>query len=78
MELAEPAVSLSLRSFHLFFIAASVLLSAWVGAASVQRWLASRSGSDLVLAALFFVLGAVLAVYGQRVRRKLRRLDPED
>jgi hypothetical protein len=69
---------MSLRSFHLFFIAASVVLSAWVGGASVQRFLAARHGSDLALAGLFFVLGAVLVVYGQRVRKKLRRLEPED
>lgn len=71
-------MSLSLRSFHLFFVVASVVLSAWVGASSVASYLSSRHGADLALAGLFFVLGAVLVVYGQRARKKLRRLDPED
>ncbi len=64
-------MSLSLRSFHLFFVAASVLLSAWVGVWGVQN-------GDLTLGLLFVALGVVLLVYGLRVRKKLRELAPED
>jgi steroid 5-alpha reductase family enzyme len=71
-------MSLSLRSFHLFFIAVSVLLAAWVGVWGVQSWQATRSGGDLVLGLLFVALGVVLLVYGLRVRKKLRELEPED
>lgn len=71
-------MSLSLRSFHLFFIAVSVLLAAWVGAWGVQSWRATRSLGDLALGVLFFVLGFVLVLYGLRVRRKLKDLGPED
>lgn len=71
-------MSLSLRSFHLFFIAVSVLLAAWVGAWGVQSWMATRSLADLALGVLFFVLGFVLVLYGLRVRRKLKDLGPED
>ena len=71
-------MSLSLRSFHLFFIAASVLLAAWVGVWGVQSWHATRSGSDLTVGLLFFALGLVLLVYGLRVRKKLRALAPDD
>lgn len=71
-------MSLSLRSFHLFFIAASVLLSAAVAGWGVQSWMATRSGADLALGAFFFVVGFLLALYGLRVRRKLRDLEPED
>jgi steroid 5-alpha reductase family enzyme len=71
-------MSLSLRSFHLFFIAASVLLAAWVGVWGVQSWQANRSGSDLTVGLLFFALGLVLLVYGLRVRKKLRALAPDD
>jgi hypothetical protein len=71
-------MSLSLRSFHLFFIAVSVLLAAWVGAWGVQSWMATRSPGDLALGVLFFVLGFVLILYGLRVRRKLRDLGPEE
>jgi hypothetical protein len=71
-------MSLSLRSFHLFFIAVSVLLAAWVGVWGVQSYLATRSGSDLALGLFFFVLGFVLLLYGLRARKKLRALAPED
>lgn len=71
-------MSMSLRSFHLFFIAVSVLLAAWVGVWGVQSWQATRSGSDLTLGLLFVALGVVLLVYGLRARRKLRELEPED
>ena len=71
-------MSLSLRSFHLFFIAVSVLLAAWVGVWGVQSYLATRSVGDLALGVVFFLLGFVLFVYGRRVRRKLRALVSED
>jgi len=71
-------MSLSLRSFHLFFIAASVLLAAWVGVWGIQSWQATRSGSDLAVGLLFFALGVVLLVYGLRVRKKLKALAPDD
>ena len=71
-------MSLSLRSFHLFFIAASVLLAAWVGVWGIQSWQATRSGSDLTVGLLFFALGIVLLVYGLRARKKLRALAPDD
>ncbi|HEX4960611.1 MAG TPA: hypothetical protein VF173_07210 [Thermoanaerobaculia bacterium] len=71
-------MSLSLRSFHLFFIAASVLLAAWVGVWGVQSWLATRSGGDLALGLLFVALGCILLVYGLRARRKLRVLAPDE
>ncbi len=71
-------MALSLRSFHLFFIAASVLLAAWVGVWGIQSWQATRSGSDLTVGLLFFALGLVLLVYGLRVRKKLKALAPDD
>lgn len=71
-------MSLSLRSFHLFFIAASVLLAAWVGVWGVQSYLATKSMGDLTLGLFFFALGFVLLLYGLRVRKKLRALAPDD
>jgi uncharacterized membrane protein len=58
---------MSLRGFHLFFITVSILLSAWVGAWAVEQ-------RNWVLATVFFVAGALLVVYGLRVRRKLAAL----
>jgi hypothetical protein len=71
-------MSLSLRSFHLFFVTVSVLLAAWVGLWGFQSWQATRNGGDLTLGLLFVALGIVLLVYGLRVRKKLRELAPED
>ncbi len=70
-------MSLSLRSFHLFFIAVSVLLAVWVGVWGVQSYLATRSTGDLALGAFFLVLAVVLLLYGRRVRKKLPAEDEE-
>ena len=71
-------MSLSLRSFHLFFISASIVLSAAVAGWGVRSWLDARRTADLVLGMFFLVVGILLAVYGLKVRRKLRDLEPED
>jgi hypothetical protein len=71
-------MSLSLRSFHLFFVTASVVLSIGVAVWGVRSWRATGSGSDLAFGVMFLVVGFVLAFYGIRVRRKLRDLAPED
>ncbi|MFL6198374.1 MAG: hypothetical protein ACJ76J_04300 [Thermoanaerobaculia bacterium] len=70
--------SLSLRSFHLFFIAASIVLSAAVGVWGIRSWMDTRATGDLALGAFFFVAGIVLALYGLKVRKKLRDLDSEE
>jgi hypothetical protein len=71
-------MSLSLRSFHLFFIAVSVLLAVWVGVWGVQGYLVTKNVGDLTLGILFFAIGFGLVVYGLKARRKLRALDPDD
>ena len=71
-------MSLSLRSFHLFFIAVSVLLAAWVGVWGLRSYLVTRSLGDLALGVLFFGIGLGLVVYGLKARRKLRALDPDE
>jgi hypothetical protein len=71
-------MSLSLRSFHLFFIAASVLLSVAVAGWGVQSWLATRRSGDLALGLFFAVVGVLLALYGLKARKKLRDLGPEE
>jgi hypothetical protein len=71
-------MSLSLRSFHLVFIAASIALAAWVGVWGIASWRAGEGASGLALAALFLGFGALLVVYFVRVRRKFREMGPED
>ena len=65
---------MSLRAFHVLFIALSVALSAVVSAWGVQQY---RSGGEigaLVLAGAFFVAGLALVVYGSRYFNKLKEL----
>ncbi len=71
-------MSLSLRSFHIFFIAVSILLSVWVGVWGIDRYRSAGDASGLAFAALFLLVGIVLVVYGFKVRRKLRDLGPEE
>jgi hypothetical protein len=71
-------MSLSLRSFHLFFISVSVVLSAGVTAWGIWSWRSTGNLGDLAFGVLFLVVGILLALYGVRVRQKLRALGPED
>ena len=69
---------LSLRSFHIFFIAVSILLSLWVGLWGMASWRAGEGSTGLSLAGLFFVVGCGLFVYWVKVRRKLAALGPDE
>ena len=71
-------MSLSLRSFHVFFIAVSILLSVWVGVWGIGSYRSGDGATGLALAALFFLVGFVLLVYWVKVRRKFREMGPED
>ncbi len=65
---------MSLKIFHLVFIALSVLMAALVGGWGIHRWLATGDAGDLALGAGFFLAGAALAVYGLKVLRKFREM----
>lgn len=66
---------LSLSSFHIVFIVASILLSAAVGAWGVQQYLHQGSLAGLILAVAFFLAGLLLLLYGLKYFSKLRHLD---
>ncbi len=57
---------MSLKIFHIVFIALSVVLSAGLGAWGIQSFLAEGSTQGLALGVLFFYTGAALLVYGLR------------
>lgn len=65
---------MSLKAFHIVFIAVSALLAIGFGVWEVLRYL--ESGNPLVLAAAVgsFVVGAALVVYGVRFLRKLKHV----
>ena len=65
---------MSLRIFHLVFIALSILMAALVGGWGVNRYLADGGAGDLALGLGFFLSGAVLLVYGVNVLRKFREI----
>ena len=65
---------MSLRVFHLVFIALSVLMAALVGGWGFSRYLADGAASDLALGVGFFLTGAALLVYGVKVLRKFREI----
>jgi hypothetical protein len=71
-------MSLSLRSFHVFFIAVSILLSVWVGVWGIASYRAGEGASGLGFAALFLLVGFVLLFYWLRVRRKFREMGPDE
>jgi len=65
---------MSLKAFHLFFIAVSVILAAFVAAWAGQQY---RAGSDLtyaVTALAALASGIGLGFYGAAFQRKTRKL----
>jgi len=65
---------MSLRIFHVIFIAVCISLSVWVAIWGVREFALSRSWNALALALVFVVCGGLLAVYAGRAFRKLRDL----
>ena len=65
---------LGLKSFHVFFIVVSILLSVGVGAWGVQQYLERDSGLGLGMAVVFFLTGFVLLAYAVRFFGKLGRV----
>ncbi len=65
---------MSLKSFHLFFIAVSVLLAIGFGAWEVVTYVESGGAGRLVAALLSFAVAAGLIVYGVRFVRKLKHI----
>lgn len=68
------ALTVSLKGFHLLFIAVSVVLAAFVVAWAVQQYRTDREWLDLLAALIGLSSAGVLAVYGARFRQKVRRL----
>jgi hypothetical protein len=65
---------MGLKSFHVVFICASIVLSFLVGAWGVQQYRVVGSGSALSIAVVFYVSGLGLALYCLRFLRKVKEL----
>ena len=65
---------MSLRAFHLFFIAISVVLAAFFAAWAAGEYQTTRDVSYALVAVGSLGSGAALAVYGALFRRKTKGL----
>lgn len=65
---------MSLRAFHIVFVAVSIALSALVVAWGIREYTASQSEGALVLSVLFLITGLLLVAYAARAFRKLGEL----
>ena len=65
---------MSLRQFHLFFIAVSVILTAFFAAWAAGQYRVAQETGYVVAAAASLAAGAALAVYGAAFQRKTRRM----
>jgi len=65
---------MSLKAFHLFFIAISIILAAFVAAWATSQYRALHDGGYLAAAAGSALAGAALAVYAVKFQRKVRHL----
>jgi hypothetical protein len=65
---------LSLRAFHLFFIALSVVLAAFVAAWAAGQYQSAQGATYAVAGIAALATGAGLAWYGAAFQRKTRRL----
>ena len=65
---------MSLKFFHILFIALSTLLSLGVGLWAIDAWRSDGDPTWLMLTVLAFVGGGGLVVYGNRFLQKVRKL----
>lgn len=65
---------MSLKAFHIFFIAASILLAFGVGVWGVYVHVQETNVSLLLFGIGSLLVGVMLGVYGIKVLRRLRRL----
>jgi phosphate/sulfate permease len=65
---------MSLKAFHLFFIAMSVILAAFTAAWATGQYRTFHELNDLLMVVVSVALGVGLAFYGVRFQRKVRQL----
>jgi hypothetical protein len=63
---------MSLKAFHVVFVAAAILLAGWTGWWAWQRWAAGDGGGWLGLAAACAAAVVGLVVYGAWFLRKTK------
>ncbi len=66
---------MSLKAFHIFFIAVSMLLGMFVGGWGVRQYMINDSFGSLVLGLFFFASAFVLLAYGLKFIRMVEDLE---
>ncbi len=66
---------MSLKAFHIVFIAASIVLALGVGYWSLQQYAQQHEAGWLWMGLGFMAAGLGLVFYGKAMLRKLRRID---
>lgn len=67
---------MSLKAFHILFIAASVLLTLGFGAWSLYQYFSNgRSTMDLLWGSGSFLLAIALVIYGRYFLKKLKNVE---
>ena len=72
--MAPGDTDVSLKAFHLFFIAMSVILAAFTAAWAVTQYRVTPDASYLGTCAVSALAGAGLVVYGVKFQRRSARL----
>ena len=65
---------MSLRAFHLLFIALSLVLTAFMAAWSVGEYRTAHEAGYIAVCAVSIASGIGLTIYAARFQRKTRRL----
>jgi hypothetical protein len=65
---------MSLKAFHLVFIAFSIVLAAFMAAWAMSQYRAAHEASYLATAVVSAIAGGGLAIYAAKFQRKARRL----
>lgn len=65
---------MSLKAFHVLFIALSIVLSFGVAVWAIQQWAVSRATGDLTLGVVLFLVGFGLLGYGFRFIQKWKEM----
>jgi hypothetical protein len=65
---------MSLKAFHIVFVAASILLAFFVGVWLLHDYQATREVAELVMGILCVLAGVGLVFYGRSILRKLKHI----
>ena len=66
---------MSLKAFHIFFIALSIVLSVGVGSWGISSYFAGGGSGSLALGVFFCLTGLALLIYGRSFLKKMKGID---